>query len=115
MDSSDSMKKPWFIWLSLLSFLALFFVMGMKQFYAFITRRGFDMSGWVAFLGRSVGLLVVLVMIPVALLNALISFIFQESSMIWNIALCMLWAYIYFICVFINLRLYRWGKKEEII
>ena len=108
------MKKPWFIWLSIFGFMGLFGVLGWKQFAA-LFHKSFDMTRWVLFLGHSMGLFFLLVVLPGPVLSMLISAIFGGSSGAFAVASCLLLAYVYFVCVFINLHLYRWARKEGLL
>ncbi|MDY3281118.1 hypothetical protein [Dysosmobacter sp.] len=109
------MKKPWFVWLSLMGFMGLYIFLVFKQFIGFFQKRPFDMSLWVEFCGRSIGLLFLLIMVPSLVIVTLISAIFSERTLGWNISLCALWLYIYLIGVFLTLQLYRWARKNELI
>ena len=109
------MKKPWYIWSSLIGFMVLYIFLLLKQFIRFFQKRPFDMSLWLAFCGRSVGLFFLLIMVPSIVAVTSISAIFSEQTLAWNIALCILWIYIYFAGVFLTLQLHRWATKHELI
>lgn len=108
------MKKPWFIWLSLLAFFGLFAVLSVKQ-CAKLFRGAFDMERWIAFCGRCLGLFFLLFMLPGVLLQALNSAVFAEYSAAWSAVQCLILVYLYLICVWLNLQLYRWAKKTELL
>lgn len=109
------MKKPWFIWLSLPGFIGLFGLLAFKQFFRLFTKNPpFDMTRWVMFCGRSVGLFA-LSLLPCSLMTTLARAMFTTGSAAWNAALCVIWAYVYFICVYLNWQLFRWARKERLL
>lgn len=57
-------KYPWIIWLSLLGFILLFAKNSIK---ILLINRSFDIDQWVRFLGNSLGMLFVAVIIPMVL------------------------------------------------
>lgn len=108
------MKRPWFIWLSLFGFIGLFAVLALKQFFQFF-KGSFDTSRWVIFLFHSIGLFVLLVMLQGVLFTILVSVFFVEQSAAGYVVQSVFLIYMYFICVFLNLQLYRWAKKRNIV
>ena len=92
----------------------MFGFLSWKQFLG-LFRRSFDMDRWVRFLGCSFGSFALLFMLPGGLLSAGIAYMFAGPSVPGMIALGAELMYLYLICVWLNLRLWRWAKRERLL
>ncbi len=101
------MKKPWFIWFSLFSFMLLFM---WCNFTIFFRKKGKGLWGDLA--GKFLLLWFGLVMIPCGLMSVLLYMLTQllpSAALIWNLFIII---YIYAIGVYITNNLYSWYQKN---
>lgn len=99
-------KYPWIIWLSLLGFILLFAKNSIK---ILLINRSFDIDQWVRFLGNSLGMLFVAVIIPMVLYLLVVNLI--GSSIISTVLLC---GFLYFAPVGVNYSICRWIELNSI-
>ena len=99
-------KYPWIIWLSQLGFILLFAKNSIK---ILLINRPFDIDQWVRFLGNSLGMLFVAVIIPMVLYLLVVNF--MGSSIISTVLLC---GFLYFAPVGVNCSICRWIELNSI-
>lgn len=99
-------KYPWIIWLSLLGFILLFAKNSIK---ILLINRPFDIDQWVRFLGNSLGMLFVAVIIPMVLYLLVVNF--MGSSIISTVLLC---GFLCFAPVGVNCSICRWIELNSI-
>ena len=97
-------KYPWIIWLSLLGFILLFAKNSIK---ILLINRPFDIDQWVRFLGNSLGMLFVAVIIPMVLYLLVVNF--MGSSIISTVLLC---GFLYFAPVGVNCSICRCNGRD---
>lgn len=96
------MKRPWYIWLSLIGFFGLNFVM-IRKIY-----RNFDL--WTRFVGKNVVLFLGILMIPAGVLSSIMDSIQGKSVAITNLLDIIVLLYIYVAGVIITAKLDKWNK-----
>ncbi len=104
------MKKPWYIWLSLLGFVGLFHSIIFKIFFVI---KPFDFNKWVGFCGKFFALFLGAFMAPVALSLLIYDMVSNANVFLGEIFLFVVWFVAYFCGVFITYRLQKW-KQENI-
>lgn len=103
------MKKPWYIWLSILGFMGVLFV---TMFKIFIKRRPIDIGLWTRCCGKFILLFFVFFMFPIAavlLVMGQLCIISSATNYILNILTIII---AYALGVLITERFYQWSAQE---
>lgn len=103
------MKKPWYIWLSILGFMGLFVSVIIKIGFVI---KPFDFNKWVSFCGKFFALFLGAFMAPVALSLLIYGMVSNANALIGEIFLFAAWIVVYFCGVFVTYRLHKWKQKN---
>lgn len=96
------MRKPWYIWLSLLGFMYLYLLIILRTLRGSLRHEKGTLDRWIWAVGVLFGLMICL-MLPTWLLS-----IALHQTMFEGLIL----VYFYFAGVFVTYQLYKWKKKH---
>ena len=99
-------KYPWVVWLSLLGFLLLFAKNSIK---ILLINKPLDIDKWIRFLGNSLGILFVALIIPMILYTLIVNYIGTNI-------ICAIFSgvFVYLVPVEINCNICRWIKLNNV-
>lgn len=104
------MKKPKYIWLSIIAYVYLFASLSAKIRFQV---KPFDMDLWLSFLKHSLGKFIAIVILPIGIL--LVCYAAIDSTHYGDVLLLIIWIYFYFAAVSTSSKLYGWGKNHNMI
>lgn len=99
-------KYPWIVWLSLLGFILLF---AQNSVRILLVKRPFDVDKWIRFLGNSLGMFFIAIVIPMVLYILIVNYI--GTNIICTVFSCL---FMYLVPVGINCSICRWVKINNI-
>lgn len=102
----QSWYRPWYIWLSIFTFIVVFCVYVFKQMFC---KRPLDLNTWIFFCLHSIGLLFLVVMLPCLLLSVLLEL---TTGAAYTAVNCIELAYLYLSGVFVAAHLSKWAKAH---
>lgn len=99
-------KYSWIVWLSLLGFILLF---AKNSIRILLINRPFDIDKWIRFLGNSLGMLFIALIIPMVLYIVIVNYI--GTNMICTVFSV---AFMYLVPVGINCHICGWIKQNDV-